>query len=336
VNKKGTSRGVPRRIRISNLMRIIREPPERAIPKPRPEGLRHLRSDASPNWSQRISRKISEVELIASKPPITIAPASSILEATEVIADKKVRGLIVADNKGYLQGLLTATDLVNYLGGGEYYNIVLNKYGGNIYKALERETVSSIMNRAPVYVTVEENLIDVLNKIVLSGFGILPLLNHEGKVIGVITEHDIVKGLYEKKVGKYVKDYTTNVVVTVDKREPLKVAGVLMTKHRFRRLPVTDRDLLEGTISAKDYVSYFGSHEAFKRSSSGLLEEALSLPVSEVMERKVMTINEGADIGDAATLMLNNNLNYLIVVNDRDEAVGIITERDVLVALAVE
>lgn len=329
-------RKVSRKVRMSATVRILREPPKHAIPKPRPEGLRRLRSDAKPNWSQRVSKKLGEIEMIASKPPITIASASSILEATEVIAKKGVRGLIVADSKGYLQGLLLATDLVNYLGGGEYYNLALKKHENSIFKALEKEAVSSLMNRGPAVVRRNESLLDVLNIMIKSGFGILPLVDEYGKAIGVITEHDIVKNLYEKKIGKKVKDYITSVIVSVESKSPLKEAGILMTRHRFRRLPVIEEGSLVGTISAKNYVSYFGTHEAFKRSTTGSLEEALLVPVSEIMENKMATIKEYSDIGKAATLMIDNNLNYLIVINEKDEAIGIITERDVLIALTVE
>ena len=321
---------------MSATLRILKEPPKQAVPKPRPEGLRWLRSDAEPNWSQRVSKRKGEVEMIASKPPITIAPASSILEAVELITKEDVRGLIVTDSKGYLQGLLLATDLVNYLGGGEYYNLALKKHEGNIFKALEKETVSSIMNRGPAVVRADESFLDVLSIMIKSGFGILPLVDEEGRAIGVVTEHDIVKSLYEKRIGKRIKDYTTSVIVSVSSKSPLKEAGILMTRHRFRRLPVIEGNMLVGTISAKNYVAYFGSHEAFRRTTTGSLEEALLVPIAEVMENRIATVKEDADVGDAATLMINNNLNYLIVVNDKDEAVGIITERDLLIALSVE
>jgi len=336
MGKGSNRRGVPRRIRMSAVMRILKEPPKQTVPKPRPEGLRWLRSDAEPNWSQRVSKRKGEVDMIASKPPITIAPASSILEAAEVITKKDVRGLIVTDSKGYLQGLLLATDLVNYLGGGEYYNLALKKHEGNIFKALEKETVSSIMNRGPAIIRIDENFLDVLSIMIKSGFGILPLVDEERRAIGVITEHDIVKSLYEKRVGKKVRDYITSVIVSIDSKSPLKEAGMLMTRHRFRRLPVVEENSLVGTISAKNYVAYFGSHEAFKKATTGSLEEALLVPVAEVMESKIATVRENADVGEAATLMINNNLNYLIVVNDKDEAVGIVTERDLLIALSVE
>ena len=340
----GTFGGKPRRpvkvkIKISRRLMVVKSPRpiSRAFSKPRPEGVRWFRSDGSPNWSQRLTEKQGDLEIIASRPAVTISSASTILEAAEIIAEKGVRGLPVADSLGRLKGILMATDIVNYLGGGEYYSIVLNRHKGNIYYALKNERISSIMNPSPEYVFKHNSLVDAVKLMVLSGVGLLPVLNEDGSIYGVITEHDVVKSIYEKRINRSVKDVATTVIVSVGYDDPLKRAGELMISNGFRRLPVisSENEML-GVITAKDYVSYFGSHEAFKHITSSSLEEALSIRVGELMRTGIETINEEADIGEAASKMIDKGVNYLIVVNDQDEAVGIITERDVLIALALE
>jgi hypothetical protein len=59
----------------------------------RPEGIRYLRADGTPNWEQWQTMAEGEVKQLASSPAIVVSTSSNILEAAETIASKKVRGL---------------------------------------------------------------------------------------------------------------------------------------------------------------------------------------------------------------------------------------------------
>jgi CBS domain-containing protein len=259
---------------------------------------------------------------------------ATILDAARAIYEYKVRGLAVVDASGVLKGILLTTDLVNYLGGGEYYRIVEVRHGGNIFKALRDESVGSIYNPSPVYVDRKASLTSVLELMIGEGIGFVPVVYEDGVVYGVITEHDLVRHLADKKVGRKVRDSMTETVVMVDAEAPLREAARLMVAHGFRRLPVVSGGEVKGMITAKDYVSFFGSHEAFKAVEEGKIEEVLSIPVYEVMTPVVYTISPDADVGDAAREMIEKGVSSLLVVED-DEVKGIITERDVLVAVSI-
>ncbi|MCE4611598.1 MAG: CBS domain-containing protein [Desulfurococcales archaeon] len=304
-------------------------------PRSRPEGIRWLRADGSPNWSQRLRRKEGDAKTIASRPPITISRSAPVMEAAEAIAERKVRGLIVADAKYRLEGIVLATDIVNYLGGGPFYNIVVGRHGGNIYSALRREPIQSIMNTSPVTVDVTVTIQDVVEVMVREGVGFLPVLYEDGSVYGVITERDVVRSLEPLPFDKKVEDYMTPTIVTVGVEATIKEASRLMVAHGFRRLPVTDdKGEIKGVVTAKDIVSFFGSHEAFKFVKEGKMEEALSTPVYYVMTPEFYTIHPKLSVADAAKRMIEKGVDSLIVT-EGEEALGIITERDVLIAAAV-
>lgn len=302
----------------------------------KPEGIRYLRADGTPNWAQYIPEREGEAKIIASHPPITLPAHSTILEAAETIAEKRVRGLVLVDpGKETLRGLLMATDIVNYLGGGEYYNIVRHRHGGNIYSALRDEPVSSIANPTPVFVTVYDKLDTVIQLMIIHGFGLVPVVYPDGSVYGVITEHDIVKHVAGRNIGVKVAEAMSRTLVTVGIEDPIREAAQRMVRFGFRRLPVVGGDSeIRGIVTAKDYVAFFGSHRAFKELTSTDIEEVLKTPVYEIMTPEFYTIREDADVGEAATAMIENGTSSLLVVNERDEIVGIITERDVLVSIA--
>ncbi len=312
--------------------RVVRQP--RIVV--RPEGIRYLRADGSPNWRQWIPPKEGDVALVASRPAITVAPQSSILEAAEVMTEKRVRGLVVAEpGKEALRGILTSTDLVNYLGGGEYYNIVVNRHEGNIYSALRDEYVHSIANPTPFFATVSDSLDKVVEAMITHGIGFIPIVYEDGTVYGVITEHDIVKHVAGKKTGVQVGDVMSTNIVTVNIEDPIKEAAERMVKYGFRRLPVVAGDGLElrGLVTAKDYIAFFGSHRAFKELTSTRIEEVLRVPIYEIMQPEFYTIRSDEDVGNAAAAMQEYGTSSLMVVDEEDNIIGIVTERDILLAI---
>ncbi|MCE4616210.1 MAG: CBS domain-containing protein [Aeropyrum sp.] len=311
------------------------KPASRPIVRSRPEGIRWLRADGTPNWSQRVRKAGGDARSIASRPAITIHKSTPIIEATEKIYKSRVRGLVVVRG-GIVEGVVLATDLINYLGGGDYYQIVVSRHKDSIYSALRREVVSTIMNRSPIVVTLDESLEGVLSIMVGEGVGFLPVVYEDGSIYGVITERDVVSRLADTPFDKKVEDHMTSTIVAVDMESPIIDAMKLMVAHGFRRLPVISAKTgdLKGIITAKDLVSYFGSHEAFKAATEGKLSEVLATPVYMVMSPEVHTISPKSSVADAAKRMLEMGVDSLIVV-EGGEARGIITERDILVAAAV-
>jgi acetoin utilization protein AcuB len=107
-----------------------------------------------------------------------------------------------------------------------------------------------------------------------------------------------------------------------------------MHQHSIRRLPVVKGDKLRGIIALSDLYPYVGPH-ALNRAA--LPEEAAaklrSLRVSEVMSSPPVTCDLNAPLEEVGTLMRRRKIGALPVVHG-DELVGIITESDVLAALA--
>lgn len=301
----------------------------------RPEGIRYLRADGTPNWEQWREIKEGDAKRLASSPAITISTSGNILEAAEAIAKHKVRGLpVVKAGSEEIAGVVTALDLVNYLGGGEYYKIVELRHKRNIYSALRDENIMSIANPTPTVGYVTDKLSDIVNLMILSGHGFIPILWPDNTVYGVITEHDIVKHLAGTFTGVKVGEVATKSIVSVEIEATIKDAARIMVSQGFRRLPVVDpvEGIIKGMITAKDIVSYFGSHEAFKHITTTDIEEALKTPVYELMQPGIYTIRFDVDVGQAASHMIEMNVNALLVVDENDQIIGIVTERDILEA----
>ncbi len=112
-----------------------------------------------------------------------------------------------------------------------------------------------------------------------------------------------------------IKDIMTVNPIVVKNQDPIQDAVSLMLKHRIDGLPVVDeRGLLSGI---------FTKTHAFK--AVGMDGKT---PVSKIMQKKVITINDEATPEDAWQIPVGR----LIVVNDAGQMVGIITRTDLVTA----
>jgi CBS domain-containing protein len=77
-----------------------------------------------------------------------------------------------------------------------------------------------------------------------------------------------------------------------------------------------------------DIVRFFGSGEVFQHLRSGTILQVLQTPALEIGTKKVVTIASGLNLGEAAATMEGKNIGSLLVVDDYERLIGIITERD--------
>lgn len=89
--------------------------------------------------------------------------------------------------------------------------------------------------------------------------GALPVLDDDGRVVGIFSERDIVYCLAE--IGAAALDKPVAAVMTapaqsVDPQQSVLGALSLMTARRFRHLPVVEHDRLVGFVSIGDLVKY--------------------------------------------------------------------------------
>jgi len=295
---------------------------------------RFLRSDGTPNFSSKVYEKPGEVEVIARRPVVTATPTAKVIDALKIMASRGFRRLPITPTNGRLVGIITAMDFMDYFGGGEKFNLIVNRHSFNVYSAFN-EVLEPIMTRDVVKAYVDETFIDVLSKMVRYNVGAVPVVTRDEKIFGIITERDVVNHLAEKMTGKTVEEVMTSDVVTTSSDATLYDALRTMVSNGFRRLPVVDDGELKGMLVAMDVVRFLGSGRAFEYAKSNDIRDVLAVKVAELMTKDVETITPNSDIGEAASLMRRTGRGSLLVVEGK-ELKGIITERDLVIAMALE
>ena len=123
-----------------------------------------------------------------------------------------------------------------------------------------------------------------------------------------------------------VVDLMTADVITATPDTPIKVAARLMVRNKVSGLPVCDEDsCVVGIITEADFLRLEVARE------EAVHPKPVEL-VREVMHRSVLTIGPDATVGEAARMMVINDVNRLPVTDGDGKSLGIISRLDVVAA----
>ena len=80
----------------------------------------------------------------------------------------------------------------------------------------------------------------------------LPVVNAEHKIIGMVTEADIISKVLRE--GLLVSDIMSHEVIAVVEDTPVGEIAMLLTERKIKRVPVVQGDKLIGIVSRGDIV----------------------------------------------------------------------------------
>jgi len=280
--------------------------------------------------------RLGSVMKLATRDVKTVPPRSTIMNTLKSMVKEGFRRMPIADaGTRKLVGIVSSTDLIDFLGGGEKHKIITNRYDGNLAKAIN-ECVVEIMTRDVVYVRNTDSWQDAVELMMRKRVGGCPIIDSNERVFGIVTERDIVRFLAgQGRLDGYVRDYMTRRVITISPDMSVGEAMRVMISRGIRRLPIVRDDVLYGMLVSTDFLRYF-SREAFKMLETGNISDVLEKRIheiaanSEIMKYRDPLIFEGRDkISDVVRGMVESGKgSALIVENERLE--GIITERDLM------
>lgn len=283
-------------------------------------------------FESRLRKEEGNIMPIARRNVITAPPTMRIKDAAELMVRQKVRRLPITDpGTKRLIGILTTRDIVNFLGGGEKFKIIQNKFKGNFLAAVN-DQVRTIMSEKVVYGTHDMSIADVANLLLKTGMGGAPIVDEHDHVVGIVSERDFA-AYVPSSTGTTVSYHMMRNVVTAEPELQIREAARRMISKGVRRLPVVRFRELVGIVTSVDILRYFGTSKMFEYMATGKVDEAISMGVETIMTRDLLTVAPGTDIGEAARLMVERGCGGLPVV-EGDELVGIITERNMLELLA--
>jgi CBS domain-containing protein len=107
----------------------------------------------------------------------------------------------------------------------------------------------TVSRDAPVYTAMEA--------IATGNITDMPVVDDSKKLLGIVSEKDLLKLLYEPKARPgLVQDYMTRDVVSFDRDDSLFDICRCLIDNNFRRVPILEKGILKGIISRRDIIMY--------------------------------------------------------------------------------
>ena len=110
-----------------------------------------------------------------------------------------------------------------------------------------------------------------------------------------------------------------NKVVSVQEKQLVSEAVVLMKKYGYSQLPVLNKRQVVGSISEKTILSQI--------LAGNFLDQISKLPINEVMEESLPQVNEDAPLSLISSLL---QVYPAVLISTKGNVVGIITKADFL------
>ena len=159
---------------------------------------------------------------IMTRSVISLRAEQSVQEAARVLMDHGIQGAPVVDGKGALVGVLSVTDLARYeeerdpdlLGPPDYYRLFDTSDDDSVdwrgvfhLEGLEDATVMMVMTPGVISVTESDGLSTVVETMVELGVHRLIVADNHGlKLVGVITQSDILARALLPALGRHMRD----------------------------------------------------------------------------------------------------------------------------------
>jgi CBS domain-containing protein len=114
-----------------------------------------------------------------------------------------------------------------------------------------------IMTRDVLTASPDELVEDIAKRLVFHNVTGLPVLDWDDRVIGIVSEVDVID-----KLGETIGDVMSTELTTVSRKTPVEEIAALMTRRRIKRVPVIAEGMLVGIVSRADIVRAFAARSA--------------------------------------------------------------------------
>lgn len=118
-------------------------------------------------------------------------------------------------------------------------------------------TISDVMVPRPMTATPHQTVAHVRSVMLEHGVSAMPIVDGEGKPVGVVTSTDLMQGHPD---GSPVSSFMTEHVYTVPRYDGPHVAARIMRNHQIHHVLVTEGHLLVGIVSSFDLLALIEDH----------------------------------------------------------------------------
>jgi CBS domain-containing protein len=112
-----------------------------------------------------------------------------------------------------------------------------------------------VMTKEVITISPDATLIDAIELLIAKGISGMPVLDADEKVIGIISEKDILNFAFSGNLRMTkVKEAMTKNVVSFSSDTDIDKISLCISENKFRRVPIIDEGKLVGILSRRDII----------------------------------------------------------------------------------
>ncbi len=250
-----------------------------------------------------------KIQDIMSCEMVTASRDDTVFSAAKKMSENNVSCVIVVDEEMVI-GILTDKDMLKGIAGQDR----------QFHHLLVEDRMSN-----PVEIVAPETSIMAAGKVMeLHGIKRLPVVD-AGRLIGIVTQTDITRGLISISPLKAVSDIMTTDVASVDTAATVAEAAQVMSSRGISSLIATHRHEVAGIVTEKDLL----------RRVVALRKDPIQTQVVDIMSFPMISVPPSYSVLSAAKKMDVMHLHRLVVMTD-NQIYGIITQTDITRAIRSE
>jgi PAS domain S-box-containing protein len=236
----------------------------------------------------------------------TVCPEASVVSAAKIMSEKNISCIIVSDN-GDLSGIITETDLL--------------KKGVAEGSDFRKMTVEHIMSTPVRSLPRNLSVLDASRIMEAENIRRLVIVEDE-RLVGILTQTDIVRVLTSYSMWKNVEALMTSDVAAISTSATVKEAADVMASRDISCLVAMDNNTVAGIFTERDLLKRV---IALKRNpSETILKNVISSPV--------VSVPSNYSIPSASKMMEKMKIRRLLVMDDQN-LMGVVTQTDILKAI---
>ena len=274
------------------------------------------------------------VDEFMSTPVVVVKPGDTLAHARRLMLRYRIGRLIVVDEAEKPVGVVTRSDLAKVAASPR------------LSRSLDAIRVEEVMTPNPVTIKLGRSVREAARLMLQHGVSGLPVVDGEGRVVGVITKTDVVRAYAERLRGRYkAGDVMYTDPPTVGPQHSVYYVAELLESHPARRVLVVDGGRVVGIIAPSDlaflveYSRELGKNRRVRRFEElpkGRLGPVyyFTVPVAaDVMTPDPVTVGPDADLADVANLMIRGGFSSVPVVGDEGSLMGLVVKHSILRAV---
>jgi CBS domain-containing protein len=285
--------------------------------------------------------------------PICAHNDFSVRSAVELMLDRGLKCLPVIDSDNHCVGIITQSDLSNRANMPLRLGLLSSlssRKREEWLSSCEALRCEEIMSRPPALIKADAKLADAIRIMNKEGRKRLPVIDDQARVVGILSRIDILRAIAasaspdtSSELGggstvfsRYVEGIKDRDMLSILDSTGLKAAIDTLIAKGAQRAAVVDADgRLVGIITDKILLQALGGQiGGFWPFGIGKKLRRAARPVSDIMERALVTATENMSIYEVLRLMTEHGLKRIPVVDSKAVFTGMIRRDSILLAFS--